>query len=249
MAQKKYAAIVLSAGRGTRMKSSVPKQYLMLEEKPVLAYSLLAFEESIIEEIIVVTGEEDITYCQEEIVSLYGIHKVKAVIAGGKERYHSVFCGLQQLQREDNPPDYVLIHDGARPFLDNAIIKRCTEGVEAFQACVVGMLVKDTIKMADEELFATATLPRKDVWMVQTPQAFQFSIIYHAYETLLEWEHQGKELSVTDDAMVVEQVGGHRIKMIEGSYRNIKITTPEDLEIAKVFAAQNRTIYDDMKKM
>lgn len=235
MAEKKYAAIVLSAGKGTRMNSAVPKQYLMLEGKPVLYYSLLAFEKSMVEEIILVTGKDDIEYCQKEIVEKYGFNKVKAVIAGGKERYHSVFCGLTELNKEKCPPDYVMIHDGARPFVNDSIIFRCAEAVKKFQACVAGMPVKDTIKIADEQLFAKETPERKYVWQVQTPQVFEFPLICQAYQELLDREDNGESFAITDDAMVLETICHRKVKLVEGSYENIKITTPEDLKIADVF--------------
>lgn len=235
MRKKKYAAVVLSAGKGTRMNSATPKQYLMLEEKPVLYYSLQAFEKSMIDEIILVTGEDDIEYCQKEIVEKYGFMKVKEITMGGKERYHSVFCGLTKLQEEKQPPDYVMIHDGARPFLNDGIIQRCAEAVEEFQACIAGMPVKDTIKIADGCLFAQETPERKYVWQIQTPQVFEFSLIYRAYEELIRREKKGETFFVTDDAMVLEIICNKKVKLVEGSYENIKITTPEDLKLAKVF--------------
>lgn len=235
MGKKKYAAVVLSAGKGTRMNSVTPKQYLMLEGKPVLYYSLRAFEKSMIDEIIVVTGEEDIEYCQEEIVEKYGFTKIKAITAGGKERYHSVFCGLTELQKEKWSPDYVMIHDGARPFLNDGIIQRCAESVERFQACIAGMPIKDTIKITDESLFVQETPERKYVWQIQTPQVFEFSLIYKAYEELIRREKGGESFFVTDDAMVLEIISNKKVKLVEGSYENIKITTPEDLKLAKAF--------------
>ncbi len=242
MAEGKYAAIVLSAGRGKRMNSTVPKQYLLLNGKPVLYYSLQVFENSMVDEIILVTGAEDISYCQKEIIEKYGIRKVKAVVAGGKERYHSVFCGLQELQRQNSKAEYVMIHDGARPFIEEAIIERCAESVEKYRACVVGMPVKDTIKIADEELFSAQTPKRSDVWMIQTPQVFEHTLIRKAYETIIDREASGEEIMVTDDAMVVETVTDCKVKLVEGSYKNIKITTPEDLQIAKVFSAYRKKL-------
>ena len=157
----------------------------------------------------------------------YGISKVKAIVEGGKERYHSVFEGLKQT----SDADYVLIHDGARPFVNQDIIRRCMlEGPE-YQACVVGMPVKDTIKIADEEGYAKQTPDRKNVWMIQTPQTFSYALIYEAYEEMLKTE----DTAITDDAMVLERIKGKKSKLIEGSYRNIKITTPEDLLIANVY--------------
>ncbi len=234
-----YAAIVLSAGRGMRMKSHIPKQYLMIHGKPVLFYALSAFEKSMMKEIVLVTGAEDISWCRKEIVEKYGFTKIKAVIPGGKERYHSVFCGLEELNREKNPPDYVMIHDGARPFVDQETILRCAGAVEEFQACVAGMPVKDTIKIADDTLFAGETPPRNRVWQIQTPQVFRFSLIYQAYQELIQCEKEGKTVSVTDDAMVLETICHQKVRLVEGSYENIKITTPEDLRLAEVFCRRN----------
>lgn len=235
MEQGKYAAIVLSAGRGKRMNSTVPKQYLILEGKPVLYYSLLAFERSVAEEVILVTGKEDISYCKKEIIEKYGLQKVKAVVEGGKERYHSVFCGLKALQERNSRADFVMIHDGARPFVDQEILARCIEAVEEYQACAAAVPAKDTVKIADDNQFALQTPERSRVWMVQTPQVFARKMIYCAYQEIIERESRGEILGITDDAMVVETVTEHKVKMVEGAYENIKITTPEDLKIAEVF--------------
>lgn len=232
---KRYAAIVLSAGKGTRMNSDVPKQYLMLNDKPVLYYSLHTFQQSRMEDIILVSGKEDITYCRDEIVQKYDFTKVRAVVPGGRERYHSVYCGLRELEKLHQAPDYVMIHDGARPFVSQAIIERCADAVEQSQACVAGMPVKDTIKIADKNQFAVETPARNFVWQVQTPQVFAFPLILQAYRKLLELEESRSPVSVTDDAMVLETVLNKKVRLIEGSYQNIKITTPEDLEIAKLF--------------
>lgn len=224
----KKTAIVLAAGQGKRMGSKVQKQYLLLEDKPVLYYTLQSFEECpLIQEIVLVTGKEEITYCQEEIVQKYGFSKVQKIVAGGKERYHSVYEGL----RAAEGAGYVLIHDGARPFADGEIIRRICENVEIYDACVAGMPVKDTIKIADEAGFAAQTPDRRMVWQIQTPQAFSYELIRNAYDRLMEEQPDG----ITDDAMVVETMTEHKVKFVEGSYYNIKITTPEDLDIAQLF--------------
>lgn len=225
---EKNVAIVLAAGQGKRMNSKVQKQYLLIKGKPVLYYTLKAFEESDrISEIVLVTGKDEIEYCRKEIVEKYGFKKVDKITAGGKERYHSVYEGLKVIENAD----YVLIHDGARPFVDEGIIERACEAVKIHQACVVGMPVKDTIKISDEEGFAKQTPDRRRIWQVQTPQTFSYSLIKEAYEKLLMEEPDG----ITDDAMVVETMTDHKVKLVEGSYQNIKITTPEDLKIAEVF--------------
>ncbi|MCI6065362.1 2-C-methyl-D-erythritol 4-phosphate cytidylyltransferase [bacterium] len=227
MEKQKYAAIVLAAGSGKRMNSKVHKQYLIIQDRPVLYYSLKAFEDSAVDEIVLVVGKGEEKFCRKEIVDKYGISKVKAIVEGGKERYHSVFEGLKQT----SDADYVLIHDGARPFVNQDIIRRCMQEVQKYQACVVGMPVKDTIKIADEEGYAKQTPDRKNVWMIQTPQTFSYALIYEAYEEMLKTE----DTAITDDAMVLERIKGKKSKLIEGSYRNIKITTPEDLLIANVY--------------
>ena len=227
MEKQKYTAIVLAAGSGKRMNSKVHKQYLIIQDRPVLYYSLKAFEDSAVDEIVLGVGKGEEKFCRKEIVDKYGISKVKAIVEGGKERYHSVFEGLKQT----SDADYVLIHDGARPFVNQDIIRRCMQEVQKYQACVVGMPVKDTIKIADEEGYAKQTPDRKNVWMIQTPQTFSYALIYEAYEEMLKTE----DTAITDDAMVLERIKGKKSKLIEGSYRNIKITTPEDLLIANVY--------------
>lgn len=227
MEKQKYTAIVLAAGSGKRMNSKVHKQYLIIQDRPVLYYSLKAFEDSAVDEIVLVVGKGEEKFCRKEIVDKYGISKVKAIVEGGKERYHSVFEGLKQT----SDADYVLIHDGARPFVNQDIIRRCMQEVQKYQACVVGMPVKDTIKIADEEGYAKQTPDRKNVWMIQTPQTFSYALIYEAYEEMLKTE----DTAITDDAMVLERIKGKKSKLIEGSYRNIKITTAEDLLIANVY--------------
>lgn len=222
-----YTAIVLAAGSGSRMNTKVKKQYLLLEEKPILYYSLKAFEESAVTDIVLVVGHGEVEYCKKEIVERYQFKKVTAIVEGGKERYHSVFEGLKAIKNTD----YVLIHDGARPFVTNEILKRVMNSVVEYRACVVGMPVKDTIKIADENGYSKETPERKNVWMIQTPQCFEFGLIYEAYEKMLQEEDE----TITDDAMVLERVHGLPVKLIEGSYRNIKITTPEDLVIAEAY--------------
>ena len=229
----KTMAIVLAGGSGKRMNSSVKKQFLEINGKPLLVYSLKTFEESFIDEVVLVTSEEDKEYCQTEIVEKYGFKKVVKIVSGGKERYHSVANGVMAA----NECDYIFIHDGARPFVTEDMLGRLLDEVQNSKACVAAMPVKDTIKIADADGFIETT-PRRDlVWMIQTPQVFAYGLIYKAYESLLKEEHAliEKGISITDDAMVVETLLGERVKLVEGSYKNIKITTPEDISVAEGF--------------
>lgn len=226
--RERNVAIVLAAGKGSRMKSRVQKQYLMLRDKPVLAYSLDEFQKCpFIDEILLVTGEGEQEFCRREIVAPYGFDKVRKVIAGGKERYLSVWEGLKAI----SDCTCVYIHDGARPFIDQEILGRIHDGVAKYQACAVGMPVKDTIKISDSDCFAEFTPDRDSVWMIQTPQVFDYQLICRAYSRI----GGNREQKITDDAMVMETFGDKKVKLIQGSYRNIKITTPEDLLIAEAF--------------
>ncbi len=232
--EKSYCtAIVLAAGKGKRMKTEVRKQYLMLAGKPILYYSLNVFQRSdIIDEIVLVVGDGEIDYCREQFVEKYGFTKVSKIVTGGAERYHSVWNALKETREKG----YVFIHDGARPFVDETILKRTYAEVINCRACVVGMPVKDTIKLADENGFVADTPPRSRLWMVQTPQVFETALVREAYAKLM----QAEDRTVTDDAMVVESMLGFPVKLVEGSYENVKITTPEDLKIGEVLCRSER---------
>ena len=224
---ERIGAIVLAGGRGSRMNSDVQKQYMLLDGRPLLLYSLEAFERSVVDEIILVVGAGEEEYVRREILEPAGLRKVTAVVIGGKERYHSVYSGLCALKN----CDYVLIHDGARPLVDQRMINRSIAGARAERACVVGMPVKDTIKVADSNQYAVDTPDRSLLWQVQTPQAFSYPLIRGAYEQMMA--DPSLQIGVTDDAMVAEKLTGTRIKLVEGSYENLKVTTPEDLVLAE----------------
>ena len=224
---KHFTAIVLAAGSGSRMKSDIPKQYMKLGGKEVLYYSLKAFQDSIVDDIILVTRKDDIDFCRHDIIDKYHFDKVKAVVEGGSERYWSVKRGLEISEGSD----YVLIHDGARPCVNNDIIHRIMEEVLKCNACTAGVPVKDTIKLTDDNDFGIETPRRDRLWQVQTPQAFLYEEISRAYDELGKDDGNG----VTDDTMIVERYIGRRSKMVFGEYTNIKITTPEDILIAEIF--------------
>lgn len=228
MSSTKTTAIILAAGQGKRMNSNVPKQYLILEEKPILYYTILQFEMSdAIDEIVLVVGQDETDYCKKNIIEEYNFSKVVKIVQGGKERYHSVYNALNMI----NDSNYVLIHDGARPFVNQRMIQNIVESVKENKACIIGVPVKDTIKIVDKEGFVGTTPARETMWSIQTPQAFDYKLIKQAYDKIMPQ----KDISVTDDAMVLELTMKYPIKIVEGDYKNIKITTPEDIEIAQQF--------------
>ena len=222
-----YGAVVLAAGSGSRMNTKTAKQYLLLNGRPLIYYALRQFQDSAVEKIVLVVAQCQEEYCRKEIVERYGFTKVCAIVPGGSERYLSVHAGLKALKGAD----YVLIHDGARPCVDQDILKRTMEAVADCQACVAGMPVKDTIKIVDEQQMAQKTPDRRSLWQVQTPQAFAYDLIRRAYDAVIA----SGEQTVTDDAQVLELAFGRTCRLIEGSYRNIKVTTPEDLDVAQIF--------------
>ena len=227
------AAIVLAAGQGKRMNSAVQKQFLLLNGRPLLLYSLEAFQKSKIDRIILVTGKEEIEYCREEITVPYGITKADTIVAGGRERYHSVYEGLKAAEGCEE----ILIHDGARPLVTEKMIHDALDGARKYGACIVGMPVKDTIKVSDQEGFVASTPDRSHLWQIQTPQAFHYSWIRGAYDRLFSREEY--QQGVTDDAMVLETMTDHRVRLIEGRYGNIKVTTPEDMAVASALLNRN----------
>lgn len=242
MEKAKTAAVVLAAGQGKRMGTETAKQYLLLDGKPVLYYALEAFENSEVNAVVLVIGKDEIEYCKEEIVKRFGFTKIKSVVAGGKERYHSVACGLQALKETGEEYGVVLIHDGARPFVSSEMIGRLIAETRRKHACVIGTPVKDTIKIAGEDGCCEQTPPRDRVWAVQTPQSFDFKLVYDAYKQLLENEDElvARGVRITDDAMVVEQMTDKKVYLVEGEYTNIKLTTPEDLVISEAFLKKRK---------
>lgn len=226
-----FAAIVLSAGSGKRMNSDIPKQYMSLGDYPVIYYSLKAFQESPVDEIILVCGKDDIDFCKKEIVEKYQLTKVTQIVAGGAERYDSVYEGINATSA-----DYVLIHDGARPVLTQDIISRSMDCVQETKACVAAMPVKDTIKLADENKDVASTPDRNLLWQIQTPQSFENVLLKEAYAILKRDMEMGKNIpSITDDAMIIEYAIKRRVRLVEGAYTNVKVTTPEDLSVAEIF--------------
>ncbi|SKA77880.1 2-C-methyl-D-erythritol 4-phosphate cytidylyltransferase [Clostridium sp. USBA 49] len=220
----KVCAIIVAAGKGKRMGTNINKQFLKLKDKPILYYTLMAFQNcNLIDSIILVTSEKEAEYCKNEIIKKYNINKVSAVVYGGEERQHSVYNGLKAASEYD----IVLIHDGARPFVDNKNILEGIKYAEKFGAAACGVKVKDTIKIIDENNFSKETLDRDKLFAVQTPQCFKYDIIFNCHKKAAEYN-----IKFTDDTSIAEYFG-NKVYFYEGSYNNIKITTPEDLIIGE----------------
>ncbi|KAF5072967.1 2-C-methyl-D-erythritol 4-phosphate cytidylyltransferase [anaerobic digester metagenome] len=225
------AAIIVAAGQGKRMGGKTRKQFLMLEGKEILAHTVERFEQfSKIKEIVLVTGQDDIE-CIKEMARNYGWKKISAVVCGGKERQDSVKCGLKALSLSS---EIVLIHDGVRPFVKEDMINRSIDAARIFDGCVLGVPAKDTIKICDKDGMVVETPERSKLWHIQTPQTFSRKLIEKAYEKAEKDGFIG-----TDDASVAEFYGA-KIKVIQGSYQNIKITTREDILVGACFLEEER---------
>jgi len=234
--QEKISVIIVAAGTGKRMNSTVKKQYMEICGYPVLYHTLKAFEESNANEVIIVTGEDEIAFVREQIVEKYCFKKVTAICAGGKERYDSVYEGLKQVLLKDEKEGYVLIHDGVRPLITSGLINSCIENVKAYGACIPGVAEKDTVKEAGPDMDVTGTPDRKKLFRIQTPQCFELTLIKEAFEKYYSEKNTSADIpEITDDAMLVERYTGHKVKITEGDYSNIKITTPEDIGLAEYF--------------
>jgi 2-C-methyl-D-erythritol 4-phosphate cytidylyltransferase len=225
---KKIYALIPAAGMGKRMGAGSNKQYLLLDGVPILAHTLRVFEEaSFIAGIYIVSPEQEIPFCRSEVVERYGFSKVRAIVAGGAERQHSVQNGLNAMQGVEND-DLLLIHDGVRPFVPVSVLQAAAAAADKFGGAVVAVPVKDTVKVARDGII-TETPPREQLWLAQTPQAFRFGLIQAAHAAA-----QAEGFLGTDDASLMERQG-FPLHIVMGDYRNIKITTPEDMALAQAF--------------
>ena len=218
-------AIILAAGRGTRMNQTINKMYLPLKGKPIIAHTLEAFYSLDIVQgitLVVSPGEEELM--REKVLDIYPPKKPIKLVQGGAERQHSVYNGLKELPSDTQ---LVAIHDGARPLITPQVIERSFEVAKRWGAAVAGMPVKDTIKMVDSNGRVKDTPDRSYLWLVQTPQTFRYSLIMEAHKRAIE-----DNFLATDDSALVERLG-KEVYMIEGGYENLKVTTPEDIAIAE----------------
>ncbi len=225
----KVTAVIPAAGTGKRVNAK--KQFLELDGKSILAITVSVFEEcQSVDEIIVAVGKEDVPYAQD-LLNNFG--KVKKVIAGGPERQDSVYNCIKEMTQESDD-DIVVIHDGARPLVTKEIISNAITEAKTLKAVVAGVTSKDTVKVASADNVIMETLDRATIWLAQTPQAFHFSLIKQAYERAEKIGYKA-----TDDSKLVERMG-ISVKMIKGSYENIKITTLDDLSVAEAILKQRK---------
>jgi len=222
------SVVIVAAGKGKRMNINQNKQFINIDGIPVLARSILKFEKvENVNEIVVVVAQDEVDYCNENIIGKYNFKKVKKVIAGGVLRQNSVFNGLKECFEHT---DIVLVHDGARPFISTSVIENVINETKLSKAVVVAVPVKDTIKAANSDLLINSTLDRSILWAIQTPQAFDYKLLLEAHKKAIESRFNG-----TDDAMLVENIG-NEVRIVPGDYYNIKVTTKEDILIANTFA-------------
>lgn len=221
----KVVAIIPTAGKGKRMGHAIPKHYIRLEERPILSYTLEAFEKcpDVNQVLMVVrSGEEE--YCLKEVVEKYMFKKVFKIVIGGERRQDSVYHGIKAL---DQDTDIVVVHDGVRPFVPPELISESIKMAMYFDGVIVALPVKDTIKEVFGEGFVKSTPDRESLWYAQTPQTFKKRVIEEAFIRAYSDGFYG-----TDESSLVERIGG-KVKIIEGSPENIKITTKEDLLLAE----------------
>ena len=227
------SAIVPAGGRGVRMGSDVPKQFLTLGDVPLLVHALQTFEScSIISEIVLVVPEDDCAYCHDHIVPIYGLKKISRVVGGGRRRQDSVLNGVQVT----NPTsDIVVVHDAVRPFVTERMIADVVKAARKHGAAIVAIPLRDTVKRVNLDGLIEETLSREQLWAAQTPQAFQRDILLRAHE---QGETDG--VDATDDAFLVERMG-LSVSVVQGSFHNIKVTRPEDLQMGQAILSANRT--------
>ena len=221
------AAIIPAAGIGQRMGRQTPKPYLLLAGKPILAHTLEVFEKTKeVDEVTLVVHPHELDYCQDKVLSRYTFKKVLRLVPGGKERQDSVYHALKVLKNEDDL-EVILVHDGVRPFITPDQIRRVIEGARHHGGAVLGLPAQDTLQRVGEAGLIRQTLERQDIWQIQTPQAFQAPLLWRAFVEAYSRNYYG-----TDEASLVEELQ-HPVVVIPGSPLNLKITTPEDLQMAE----------------
>ncbi|MDX2446207.1 MAG: 2-C-methyl-D-erythritol 4-phosphate cytidylyltransferase [Desulfobacterales bacterium] len=225
-------AIIVSAGKGVRMNRSTPKQYLLLQGRPVLCHTIMAFNECPeVDNIVLVVPEKDIRYCRDQLLSGLNIDTPVNVLAGGNRRQDSVFNGILSIDGQDG---IVVVHDGVRPLIRPEMISRCINKARITGACILGVSLHDTLKIVNNDSLIQGTIARKSLWAAQTPQAFHYQLIRDAHEAAA---NAGFE--TTDDAALLEWMG-LPVSILQGTRDNFKITTNEDLVLAEAILPQTK---------
>lgn len=223
----KNIVIIVASGFGTRMGSKIPKQFLCLKNKPIICHTIEKFEScNLIDEIIVVVSAEFENYFKTKILTNYNYKKISKIVIGGNQRAKSVYNGINAIN-DDGLKKIILIHDAVRPFIKQNLIEKLILETYKYKACILAVKAKDTIKICNND-FICNTPNRENIWLAQTPQAFEYSLLKTSYEKLLN------SFEFTDDSSIIEKTV-NKVKIIEGDYENIKITTKEDLKIAELF--------------
>jgi 2-C-methyl-D-erythritol 4-phosphate cytidylyltransferase len=228
----KAAAIIAAAGLGRRMQQDTPKTYLQLAGKPILIHTLEVFEKvPEVHEVLVVVHPEDLEFCQEEVIDPYPLKKVLRLVPGGKERQDSVYHALKVLKKEAADLDVILVHDGVRPLVDPALVRKVVAAARRHGGAILGIPCQDTLKRVNSNGVVVDTVDRQELWQVQTPQAFQAALLWRAYQEAME-----RGFYATDEAALVEALG-ETVVVVPGTCLNLKITTPDDLKIAEAILA------------
>ncbi len=220
--EKKVTAILLVAGNSTRYGQNRNKNFDKIEGKPVINYSLEAFEKNPYIDCIIIGAKKEEICIIEEILKKQSLQKEVNIVLGGASRQQTVYQCLKKAES-----DIVIIHDGARPLIKQEYINKCIEAMKEYKGVTIGVPSKDTIKLTDENGIITSTTKRNNTWIVQTPQCFEKS-------TLLQMHEKYQTEEVTDDCMLMEK-SNHKIKILKGDYTNIKITTYEDIKIIQSY--------------
>jgi 2-C-methyl-D-erythritol 4-phosphate cytidylyltransferase len=232
----KVAAIIAAAGLGRRMQQEVPKTYLHLAGKPILVHTLEVFEKvPEVHEVLVVVHPEDLEFCQEEIIAPYPLKKVLRLVPGGKERQDSVYNALKVLKKEKEELEVILVHDGVRPLVTPAQVGQVVAAARKYGGAILGIPCQDTLKRVNPRGEVLNTVDRRELWQVQTPQAFRADVLWQAYREAMD-----RKSYATDEAALVEALG-KPVVMVPGSPLNLKITTQDDLKMAEAFLNFRRT--------
>uniref|UniRef100_A0A7C3V6N6 2-C-methyl-D-erythritol 4-phosphate cytidylyltransferase n=1 Tax=Desulfobacca acetoxidans TaxID=60893 RepID=A0A7C3V6N6_9BACT len=228
----RVAAVIPAAGLGRRMRQDTPKTYLHLAGKPILIHTLEVFERvPEVHEVLVVVHPEDLEFCQEEVIDAYPLKKVLRLVPGGKERQDSVYHALKVLWKQAKELDIILVHDGVRPLVDPVQVGKVVAAARRYGGAILGIPCQDTLKRVNPKGEVLGTVDRRELWQIQTPQAFRAALLWRAYQQAME-----RGFYATDEAALVEALG-ESVVVVPGSPLNLKITTPDDLKIAEAILA------------